>query len=255
MSTATTQGALRLLRRAGRGLLDAVLPPRCLSCGLVVTEVRTLCPECWQGLTLLGDPQCDACGLPFPHSQPEGSLCGACLRRPSPWEKARAALAYDDASKGMILRFKHADYTEAAETLAGWMARAGDPLLRRAELLAPVPLHPRRLFDRRYNQSALLAQALGRRSNREVVPDLLLRRRNTPSQGHLSLAQRRRNVAGAFAVHPRHRAQLDGRHVLLIDDVYTTGATLGACTRALYRADARAVDVLTLARVVRPARD
>ncbi|HLW27403.1 MAG TPA: ComF family protein [Kiloniellales bacterium] len=241
-----------LVLRGGRRFLDLLLPPRCLACGCLVRLDGTLCLPCWSALHLLAPPQCESCGLPFEHEQPPGSLCGACLREAPPWQRARAALAYDDGSKGMILRFKHADYTQAAPTFALWMERAAGSLLHEADLIVPVPLHRWRLFYRRYNQAALLAQALGKLGRKQVIPDLLLRYKRTSSQGHLSPQQRRRNVAGAFKVQPRWKPLLQEARVLLVDDVLTSGATLGACSRTLYRAGARAVDVLTLARVLRP---
>lgn len=241
-----------LLARGGREILDLLLPPRCLSCGCIVREARTLCIACWSKLNLLGPPQCDSCGLPFEHEQPPGTLCGACLAKPPPWQRARAALAYDEGSKPMILRFKHADYTQAAPTFALWMARAAGPLLQEADLIVPVPLHRWRLFQRRYNQAALLSQALARGAPGRMVPDLLLRQRSTPSQGRLTSRQRQRNVSGAFVVPPRWQPLLKGARVLLVDDVLTTGATAEACSRALHRSGAEAVDVLTLARVLRP---
>nr|WP_242480432.1 ComF family protein [Rhodovibrio sodomensis] len=237
--------------------MDALLPPRCLACGGPVGAPGTLCPACWEGVAFLGPPLCAACGFPF-ELAPEagdagGTLCGACHVDPPPYARARAVMAYDDGSRGLVLGFKHADRTEAAPAFAHWMARAGHELLADADVIAPVPLHRWRLLARRYNQSALLANQLGRVASVPVVPDLLLRRRNTPSQGHLSRAGRGRNVAGAFAVHPGRAGRVRGRSVLLVDDVLTTGATVAACTRVLKRAGARQVDVLTLARVVRPA--
>ncbi len=160
-------------------------------------------------------------------------------------------MRYDEASRGLVLGFKHADRTDGAPAYGAWLARAGAELIAEADLIAPVPLHWMRLFARRYNQAALLARALARRAGRPVAADLLLRRRHTPSQGRLSPAQRRRNVAGAFAVKPSRRPLLEGRRVLLVDDVLTTGATASACARTLRRDGARAVDVLVLARVVR----
>src|SRR5262249_27634825 len=141
------------------------------------------------------------------------------------------------------------DRTEAAPTFGNWLARAGTELTADADLIVPVPLHRWRLLLRRYNQAGLLAQALGRAVQRPVAPDLLVRRRRTPSQGGPGRTGRRRNVAGAFAVRPRRAGLVEGRRVLLVDDVHTTGATLGECARVLRRAGAAAVDVLTLARV------
>ncbi len=160
-------------------------------------------------------------------------------------------MRYDQSSRALVLGFKYADRTEGAAGYGTWLARAGAGLVAEADLIAPVPLHWLRLFNRRFNQAALLAQALGRGAGVPVVADLLLRRRHTPSQGRLSPAQRRRNVAGAFAVKPARKALLEGRRVLLVDDVLTTGATVSACARTLRRGGAGAVDVLVLARVVR----
>nr|WP_276570049.1 ComF family protein [Rhodovibrio salinarum] len=232
-----------------------MLPPRCLACGGPVGAAGTLCPACWEAVTFLGPPMCRCCGFPFelaPEVDAGESLCAACHASPPPYAHARAVMAYDDGSRGLVLGFKHADRSEAAPAFAQWMARAGHELLTEAQVIVPVPLHRWRLFARRYNQSALLANQLGRLSGVPVVPDLLRRRRNTPSQGHLSPAGRSRNVAGAFAVHRRYAERVRGRSVLLVDDVLTTGATVAACTRVLKRAGARQVDVLTLARVVRP---
>jgi ComF family protein len=161
-------------------------------------------------------------------------------------------LAYDDASRGLILGFKHADRTHAAPAFARWMARAGAELLLTADVIAPVPLHWSRLLARRYNQAALLGNGLAVLMNKASVPDLLIRRRRTPSQGHLSRSERLRNVAGAFAVRPSRLPQVRGRRILLVDDVLTTGATVSACAAVLRRAGAASIDVLSLARVVRP---
>ncbi len=201
---------------------------------------------------------CSTCGFPFEHDggagdNADGTLCGACARQTPTFGHARAVFAYDDASRRLILAFKHGDRTDAAPAFAGWMARAGQALVRDAELVVPVPLHRWRLLRRRYNQAALLARSLAADAGLIFAPDLLVRRRNTPSQARLSPSARRRNVAGAFAVRPSRRAGLGGRRVLLVDDVYTTGATVEAAARALRRGGAQGVDVLTLCRVVRGA--
>lgn len=251
--------AYRYLARSFRAAVDLVLPPRCLSCGLLVAEQSTLCISCWSDMTFLTDPVCASCGLPFDydpghdpgHDPGEVMACGACLRAPPPFDRARAVLRYDDASRRLILGFKHADRTEAAGAFAGWMARVAPALIADCDLVAPVPLHWRRLFMRRYNQAAILSQALARHSGLPGHPDLLVRRRATPSQGRLSAEQRRRNVAGAFAVRPALEGVLRGRRLLLVDDVMTTGATVAACARAALAAGARGVDIVVLARAVR----
>jgi ComF family protein len=239
------------LRRLGRVALDAVLPPRCLKCGEAVDAAGALCPGCWSTVRYLGPPQCACCGLPFEFEMGADALCGACLAERPPFERARAVFRYDDESKGLVLAFKHADRTDGAPAFARWLERAGQGLIADADLVAPVPLHWMRLARRRYNQAALLANALSRQTGVAAVPDLLIRRRRTPSQGGLSAAGRQRNVQGAFAVNPRHGERVGDRRVLLVDDVLTTGATASACARVLLRAGARAVDVLALAQVVR----
>ncbi|MEQ8402450.1 MAG: ComF family protein [Roseitalea porphyridii] len=255
-----TGALLRPLSRA----LDLVLPPRCLGCGRLVEDQGALCPPCWSAITFLADPLCTCCGLPFDYDPAGGLggdssvtaanevlLCAACLAEPPAFAHARAVMRYDDASRPLLLSFKHGDRTEAAPTFAAWMVRAGRELLSGIDVVAPVPLHWRRLFARRYNQAALLTRALSRQGNLSEVPDLLLRRRATPSQGRMTRAQRQSNVAGAFAVNPRRSATLAGQRLLLVDDVMTTGATVSACARVALKAGAASVDVLVLARAVR----
>lgn len=248
-------GSSDILRVAGRlftPVLDVLLPHRCLACGVIVDTAGVLCPACWEGMELIGPPCCEACGLPFEYDAGKGALCGACMREPPPFGRARAALLYTDASRRLVLSFKHGDRIEAASAFARWMIRAGSDLIAEAEVAVPVPLHWTRLFARRYNQAALLAAAIGAETGLDVSPDTLVRRRRTPSQGTLGRAARRRNVAGAFAVPQTRAAQLKGRRVLLIDDVMTTGATAVTCARVLRRAGAASVDVLTLTRVPAP---
>ena len=251
--------AVPTLKRTLAGLagvgLDALLPPRCLSCGELVERAGALCGDCWERIDFIAPPFCACCGLPFDYDPGEGTLCGDCLREPPPYERARAVMAYGEASRRLIVGFKHHDRTEGVPAYAAWLSRAGAELLDQAELVVPVPLHWTRLFARRYNQSALLAKALARRGGRPLAHGLLRRIRRTPSQGGLSGAGRRRNVAGAFAVDPRQAGRIAGRRVLLVDDVLTTGSTVAACAKALNRGGAAAVDVLVVARVVRQSRD
>ncbi len=236
---------------AGR-LVDLLLPPRCLGCGATVDAARALCATCWSGLAFLGEPLCVACGQPFEVDLGDGMLCAGCLRKPPPWNRARAALAYDAASRALILGFKHGDRTESAPAFADWMARAGRDLVDDCEVMVPVPLHWTRLWARRYNQAALLAREMARGEARDYAPGALRRVRRTRLMGRLGAAERRRTLAGAIVPGRNATASVGGRRVLLIDDVLTSGATAGACVRALRGAGARAVDVLTLARVVHP---
>lgn len=246
---------LRKTGSAGRLALDALLPPRCLACGVIVGDDGGLCAACWSCVAFIAEPVCDCCGAPLPYDSPDRSvgatLCADCATARPIYARARAALVYDDASKSLLLGFKHADRLHAARAFAIWMLRAGGALLRDAEVIMPIPLHRRRLFLRRYNQAAVLALALGRLAGKPVLADALIRQRATPPQGRLGREARRRNVAGAFAVTPAGRTAVAGRRVLLVDDVMTTGATAAECAGALLAAGAAAVDALTLAKAPR----
>ncbi len=246
------QAATDAVRVAARLLLDSLLPPQCLSCNAVVDSPGSLCSSCFASFTFITAPFCGCCGIPLESPVIDDIVCGACLRDRPAFEHARAAFVYDGDSKGLVLKLKHGDRTDAAAHLARWLQRAGADLIARCDVMVPVPLHRWRLFFRTYNQAALLANALARLTGKPVMPDALQRVRATPSQGRLERAARRRNVARAFAV--RRASDLSGRRVLLIDDVLTTGATAGACAEALLKAGAAAVDVLVLARVPGPGR-
>jgi len=231
--------------------LDAVLPPLCLRCRTAVDRTGVLCAGCWGQIRFIGDPKCRICGVPFETAPAGEPVCGGCLADPPRWRRARAAVAYDDASKPLILSFKHGDRLHLAPLFAGWLLTAGAPLRAELDVLVPVPLHRWRLLRRRYNQAAVLARHLARDTGLPVSDRALVRVRPSPSQGHLSAEGRRRNVQGAFAVDPARVAEIRGRRVLLIDDVHTSGATGEACTRALLRAGAETVSFLTIARVLR----
>jgi ComF family protein len=235
-------------------VLDTLLPPHCLTCDTLVDAPGRFCPACFRQTSFITAPLCLACGVPFAHARHDAIVCDDCAIDPPPWGEARAALAYDAHSRRLVLGFKHGDRTELAGALARMMARAGAALLGRAEVLVPVPLHRGRLLARRFNQSALLARALGRIAGVAVAADALRRVRATAPLGTLSAGARARMLEGAIAV--RRPAAVAGRHVLLVDDVLTSGATARTCTRALLAAGAAGVDVLVAARVRAPgARD
>jgi len=238
-----------LARRLGRAVVDGVLPPRCLNCGATVDEVDALCGTCWAGMTFFAPPWCARCGLPFPHPMGDGAVCGDCARRAPSWDRARSVLRYDKHSRRLVLMLKHGDHTHLAGAFGRWMRRTGAEVLADADLLLPVPLHWTRLFARRFNQSALLAQAIRAAGGPPVAADWLVRRRRTPSQGTMVPLARARNVRGAFAL--RAGRSVKGKRVVLIDDVLTTGATAEECARILRRAGAARIGVLVLARAVR----
>ncbi len=238
------------LRVAARAALDLVLPPLCLACDRMIGTNHTLCPECWSALQFIAPPLCDVCGAPFDVEAHNGSLCRHCREALPVFTAARSVVIYGEASKKMILSFKHNDRTHTAAAMAAWMVRAGSSFWQEKDCaIVPVPLHRWRLFRRRYNQSALLAQHIGRLTDRPVVVDGLRRLRHTPPQGHMGRDERGLNVQDAFAVEPGRGVALRGKSVVLIDDVLTTGATVNECARVLLEAGARQVNILTLARV------
>lgn len=232
--------------------MDTLLPHQCMGCGAVVDGTAALCPQCWDKADFVAPPHCAVCGLTFEFDPGDDALCGACARERPVYRRARTVMVYGEISRRLVIAFKHGDGTEAVPAFSRWLVRAGADLIPDADLVAPVPLHWTRLFARRYNQAAMLAVAVGRQTGIAVRPDLLVRRRRTRSQGGLGPEERRRNMKGAFTVRPSLIDAVKGRNILLIDDVLTTGATVSACARTLLDAGAEAVDVLTLAMVMRP---
>jgi ComF family protein len=239
------------IRHAARRALDLILPPTCPITGERVAEPGLLSARGWAEIKFIDDPVCARCGVPFAHEYGEGFECAACIAEPPSFARARAAVVYDDASRKLIVGFKHSDRTELAGLLAQWLARAGAPLIHAETILVPTPLHPRRLLARRFNQAGLLAAALAEKTGAGLILDGLKRLRATPPQQGLTRPARRDNVAGAFAVNDARRGAIGGASILLIDDVLTTGETLSACARALRKAGAASVDALVLARTVR----
>jgi ComF family protein len=235
-------------------MLDFALPPRCPGCGAIVADPHRFCLGCWQALTFLGEPCCRRCGLPFDY-EGEGE-CGRCLAEPPPFDRLRAAVAYGEVSRQVALRLKYGGRPGLAETLAHFMLRHLDSGAgRTAPVLVPVPLHRWRIWKRGYNQAALIASALAGRSGVRAELDLLRRTRATPPLRGLGRRERALAVRGAFAVPTGARPRLAGRSVILVDDVYTSGATASACARALRRAGAASVEMLCWARVVRAGAD
>ena len=242
------------LQAIGQRVLDGLLPPRCAACGQEIESGQGLCAGCWGRLTFIDAPHCACCGLPFDFEISGTTLCGACLADPPPFDRARAALVYDDHSRSLILGFKHGDRTDRAGVLGRLMARLLAGLDAPVDVVVPVPLHRWRLWRRRYNQSALLAQAIADAAEGVYRHDALVRTRATPSQARRNARERRQNVRGAFKVEPRAVPALAGRHVLLVDDVMTTGATVRECARVLKQSGAAEVSVLVIARAVLPVR-
>jgi ComF family protein len=231
---------------------DLIWPPRSLLSEKFVSRPGAIEPALWARLTFLSAPCCFHCGFPFETDAGPEAVCGACAAKAPAYHRARAAVAYDDLSRALVLELKHAGRRDGLPVFAAWMNQAGAELVAEADLIAPAPLHWTRLAARRFNQAAWLAQALGKLSGKKVAYAALARVKGGKSQAGMDAGQRRRNVSGAFRVRPESRRLIAGKNILLIDDVFTTGATAEACARALKRGGAARTDVVTLARVVRP---
>jgi ComF family protein len=234
---------------ATRLALDVALPTLCVACRGPV-DGEGVCAECWSKLSFIERPYCPRLGIPFVYDPGPDLLSMEAIANPPAYSRARAAVRYDEVARTLVHALKYQDRTDLAPAMGRWMARAGGELLDGADMLIPVPLHWRRAWHRRYNQSGALARVVAQASGVKLRGDLLQRIRKTEQQVGLSRAQRASNVQGAFKVSADRSSEIAGRKVILIDDVLTSGATVDACARALLRARAAQVDVLVFARVV-----
>ncbi|MBB5514033.1 ComF family protein [Rubricella aquisinus] len=232
-----------LIQRAYDRMIEALYPPRCIACPAETDQPDGLCPACWSQAEFISGATCPTCGTPV---FDDGLQCEHCTRYPPGWDRGAAAMIYDGIGRRVVLSFKHGDRLDMGKALARWMYRAGGAMVDEADVIAPVPAHWSRTIKRGYNQSAELARALGAVSGREVAPNLLRRTRRTPPLKGMTRDIRRQHVQGSIAT----TEEVSGQAILIVDDVLTTGATLGACSDALRAAGAARVDVLTVTRVL-----
>ncbi|MDQ2094243.1 ComF family protein [Rhodalgimonas zhirmunskyi] len=233
--------------------LRLIYPPRCVSCGDLVESDFGLCGPCWRETPFIEGLACDTCGVPLPGHSDQIEHCDDCMRIARPWSRGRAVLTYKDNGRKLVLALKHSDRLDIIRPAGVWLARAARPILQDQMLIAPIPLHWSRLLKRRFNQSALLAQELGRLTALSVCPDLLVRPKRTESLEGKGHDARFTTLDRAINAHPKRKHRMAGRHVLLIDDVMTSGATMAAAAEACLSAGAHDVSALSLARVAKDA--
>ena len=239
------------LRGALATLADLLLPPVCIACRKRVGAHGLLCGDCWTKIDFIAPPLCDRLGVPLPYETGSPSLSAAAIAEPPVYDRARAVARYSSTMRELIQSFKYGDRHEGVPLFGRWMAAAGAELLADADVILPVPLYGSRLWSRRFNQSAMLAHAVGHLTGVPVC-FLLARVKRTHAQVGLTAAQRRKNVAGAFRM-TAAKGALRQKRIVVVDDVITTGATAEACARVLKRAGAARVDILALARAVEPS--
>lgn len=240
----------RRMAALAEGAARILFPPLCGGCRTIVSIPGSLCGACWRELRLIERPWCEVLGTPFQFDMGAGAVSPAAIADPPAFDRARSAVAYTGVARRMAQALKFSDRTDLAPWMALWMLRVGSELIADADLVVPVPLHRRRFLWRRFNQSAELGRAVAAAASLRFDPELVARRRHTRQQVGLGRTERDENVRGAFVVASEARERLRGRRVLVIDDVYTTGATVSAVARSLKRAGAAGVDVLTFARVL-----
>ncbi|QRM53412.1 ComF family protein [Sinorhizobium sp. BG8] len=230
--------------------VDFAYPPSCFGCGVLLERDQGICGRCWSAVRFIERPYCEVLGLPFSHDLGREILSAEAIANPPPFDRLRSAALHDELARGLVHALKYRDRTDLARIMARWMVRAADGALDTCDAIVPVPLHRTRLLWRKFNQSAELARAIGRISGKPVIVDAIKRTRRTRRQVGLGARAREDNVRGAFAVTETGRISLAGKRIVLVDDVYTTGATVSSISRVLKRAGAREVVVLTFARAM-----
>ncbi len=235
---------------AATKLLNLILPPRCIKCRNIVEKSGGLCSYCWSKIEFITKSNCSICGFPFEYDMGVDTPCAACIAKKPPYDKAVAVFIYNDKSSDLITYFKYGDKIHAASTFAELMYNKCRDQIDDADIIIPVPLHPKRLLRRRYNQSALISNHINRLSGVDTIPDLMSRKKNNVPQASLSKKERLQNVKGAFSIKKKYINILQNKNIILIDDVMTTGATVSECAKVLKKSGASKVEIITLAKTV-----
>ncbi|NTE88180.1 ComF family protein [Agrobacterium rubi] len=246
----SSDAGVAMLRAIWRAVADVVYPPSCVGCGRKTTSGGALCVECWAGVQFIERPYCEVLGIPFARDHGSGILSAEAIAEPPPFARLRAATVHDGPARKLVHQLKYLDRTDLAHLMASWMLRASDGTVAACDCIVPVPLHRRRFLARRFNQSAELARHLSVLSSKPFLASTLVRIKPTSRQVGLSARARKQNVRGAFAIAPGREADIIGKRVVLVDDVYTTGATVAAAARRLKKAGASDVTVLTFAMAI-----
>lgn len=230
--------------------MNLLFPPTCPGCGVFVEKTGTICPECWKQLHFITKPYCPVMGTPFTYDPGDGFLSGEAIQFPPPFARARSVVAHFGLARSLVTRLKYGDRTELAPFMAEWMTIAGKELIESADMIVPIPLHYRRFLKRTYNQATELSRNIAKRTGKPLQPFVLKRQKNTRQQVGLLKKARQRNMIEAFIVPEREKVKIKDKHILLVDDVFTTGSTVRSATKALLRGGAKSVDVLTFSRVL-----
>ncbi|MDI7864258.1 ComF family protein [Rhizobiaceae bacterium n13] len=232
------------------GVANVIYPPVCSGCGVITGGHRGMCAACWSSIRFIERPYCEVLGLPFSHDLGQNILCAEAIANPPPFDRLRSVAIHDGVVRNLVHALKYRDRTDLAIMMAEWILRASDGTVAASDAIIPVPLHRWRLVWRKFNQAAELARQLARISGKPLLASTLVRRKRTLQQVGLGAKARQDNVRGAFVVRDAHIGSVLGKRIVLVDDVYTTGATVSSAARALKKAGAVDVTVLTFARAV-----
>jgi len=235
----------------GKRLVNLVYPPSCIACSAALAEADGLCPACWRQIPFITHPFCQRYGTPLPVDHGSMMLSPLAIADPPVFTRARAVARYDGLARELVHGLKYGDRVELAQTMGQWMAREGAEILSESTLLVPIPLHRFRLWRRRFNQAASLADAISRQSGIEVGYETLLQVKATKPQVGLTRTERAANLEKAFKVNEADLTRIAGARIVLVDDVMTTASTGNAAARALLRAGAASVDLLVFALVAK----